>query len=216
MSDNNIERKLHNIEEKRQSKFEIKCGIILATFAAILAVNELGSGKFGGDEVKAINEKTSALNWYQSKSIKQNLMEGQRDFLKSLFDTGVVAKEFSSSLQNDIDNINKKIERYNKEKNEILEGSKKVGKENWTQDIDGKLGLITGANEWSEIAEKLGGAGDIFDLASLFLQLSLVLGAISIVLKDLRMKNIFFIIMCSIGVIGSTISIRAFSIALPI
>ena len=70
--------------DAKKRLYEILFGVTLAVFAAVLAVADLGGGKYGGDEGLASNEKASALMWYQSKSIKQTLAEGQSETLRSL------------------------------------------------------------------------------------------------------------------------------------
>jgi Domain of unknown function (DUF4337) len=200
-------------EERRH---EILFGITLAIFAAILAINDLGGGKFGDDELQLSNEKTSAYLWYQSKGIKESLAEGQRDLVKTLIAGRAIDSshlDSLSSLQSDLD---RRISRYKDEKKEILLGSKAVGQEKWVQDIEGVLGKVVGAKEIEVKLEQLGKAGDIFDLANLFLQLSLVLGAIGILMTGKRIKLVFYGLMVLSGVGGSIASFFAFTKALAL
>jgi hypothetical protein len=53
--------------------FEIKCGVVIALFAALMSISDLFAGKYGDDEILLTNEKASAYLWYQSKSIKETL-----------------------------------------------------------------------------------------------------------------------------------------------
>jgi hypothetical protein len=202
--------------EKENKTFEIVCGITLALFAAILAVTDLGGGKFGDDEMIAHNEKANAYQWYNSKSIKQNLAEGQRDILKALVVSGTIKEEQLPAVQTVIGDLEKQTTRYSMEKKEILLGSDKVGKENWLQDVDGKLGVVIGAKEWEHKADGLNDAGDVFDLATLFLQLCLVLGAISLVIVRDTLKRFFYGTMVILGIIGTVISIQAWHLALAV
>ena len=71
-------------DEKRAKGLQLFLGLFLAVFAAMLAINDLGGGRYGDDEMIAHNKQTEAYNWYQSKSLKQSLVEGQRDLLKAL------------------------------------------------------------------------------------------------------------------------------------
>lgn len=112
--------------------------------------------------------------------------------------------------------FDREIDRYKKEKNELLMGSAMVGKENWVQDIDGEFGKVVGAKEWENKVETLGRAGDIFDMGVLFLQLSLVIGAISLVLDRPVMKRTFYAGMVLLGSIGSVYAARAFAVALSV
>ena len=89
--------------EKTGLGFEIICGIFIAFFAAILAVTDLGAGKYGDDEIIAHNEKTTAYQWFNSKGMKQNIAEGQRDILKNLLLAGVISKDQKVKTQSAID-----------------------------------------------------------------------------------------------------------------
>lgn len=196
--------------ETKSRRFEVIAGITIAFFAAILAINELGSGKFGDDEIIAHNEKTTAYAWYNSKGLKQNLAESQRDTLKSFIDAGVISRNHSAAVKTVVNKLDQDIARYNREKKEILLGSSKIGKTNWIQDIDGELGKVVGAKQWESNADALGAIGDIYDFATLFLQFCIVLGAISLVLHIERMKWFFYFSMLALGSTGMLISAIAF------
>jgi hypothetical protein len=109
--------------------------------------------------------------------------------------------------------IDQDIERYRKEKVELLLGSAAVGKDNWAQDIEGEMGKVVGAKEWEKKLDTLGRAGDKFDMSVLFLQLCLVVGAVSLVLQEDRLKLAFFSGMVLLGVIGMIYSVQAFLMA---
>jgi hypothetical protein len=200
-------------EERR---YEILFGITLAIFAAILAINDLGGGKFGDDELQLSNEKTSAYLWYQSKGIKESLAEGQRDLIKTLLAGQAIDSAHQDSLETLQTDLDRRISRYKDEKKEILLGSKAVGQEKWVQDVEGVLGKVVGAKEIEVKLEQLGKAGDAFDLANLFLQLSLVLGAIGILMMGQRIKMTFYGLMILSGVTGSVASFLAFTKALAL
>ena len=78
----------HAPKDPQQSRYELLFGITITLFAAVLAVNELGGGKYGDDEIKLTNERSSRYLWYQSKGIKATLAEGQRETMKLLLATG--------------------------------------------------------------------------------------------------------------------------------
>ncbi|MCE9500456.1 MAG: DUF4337 domain-containing protein [Leptospira sp.] len=203
-------------EKPKNHRSEIVFGLTLSLFAAILAITDLGGGKFGDDEIIAINEKAAQYNWFQSKSVKQSLTEGQIEMLQTFTKAGVIRPEFKESISRIEKQFNEEVSRYKKEKKEILLGSSKVGKENWVQETDGKLGMIIGAKEWEEKTKVLGDAGDIFDGAVLFLQLSIVLGAIGLIIQNEKFRWVFFVVMVVLGSIGGVYSGIAFSKALAI
>jgi hypothetical protein len=200
-------------DEGKNNRFEMWCGLVLALFAAVLAITDLGAGRYGDDELIAHNEKNGAYLWYQSKGIKETLVEGQRDTLKALVQAGSIRPEQLPAIETMIGALDADATRYGKEKKEILLGSATVGQAAWAQDIDGEMGKVVGANEWEAEAGRLGKAGDIFDISTFFLQLCLVAGAISLILQMDRMRWSFFFGMVLLGVTGSGFSVLAFMAA---
>lgn len=199
--------------ENKDNKSELILGLVLTLFAAILAVNELFAGKYGDDEIIANNRKTEAYNWYQAKAIKQTLVEGERDMLLALSEAGAIQTTSRAAVDSFAKSLTKDAERYKKEKKEILKGSSEVGAENWAQDVNGEMGKIIGAEQWQAEAEKLGVAGDFFDLATLFLQISLVMGAIGIVIQNNQTRMIFMVLLIISGLVGLSYSIYAWNLA---
>jgi hypothetical protein len=194
-----------------ESRYEFLFGLTLALFAALLAINDLGAGKYGDDELQLSNEKTSAYLWYQAKGIKESLTEGQRDLLEVLLDSEAIRAEQRNALTRLVEDLGTQVGRYKKEKKEILMGSAYVGQENWVQDVAGQFGKVVGAKEIEDRLAVLGAAGERFDLANLFLQLSLVLGAIGILMRHQRAKIAFFALMTTSGVTGVVWSALGFA-----
>ena len=202
--------------EPQGRKFEVICGIAIALLAAILAVTDLGAGKFGDDELIAHNQKNNAFLWYQTKGIKETLVEEQRNTLQALVAAGSIRPEQLSTVEGLVKSLDDKAKRYGKEKTEILQGSAVVGQANWSQDVDNKLGAVIGAKEWESEANALGRSGDWFDLSTLFLQIGLVLGSVSLVIQHDRMRNLFFVGMLALGVVGLGVSIIAYQHAFAV
>jgi hypothetical protein len=195
---------------EKSSGFEMICGLSLAVLAAVLAVTDLGAGKYGDDEIIAHNQKANAFQWYQAKGIKQSLVEGQRDMIRIMLDAGVVAAENREKMGSMVAGLDAEIGRYKKERKEIMLGSRGVGKENWVLDEGGELGQVKGAREWEAETVTLGAVGDTFDIATFFLQICLVMGAISLIIKGRRMRNSFYGLMVLLGGVGSAYSVMAF------
>lgn len=196
--------------EDKSRMFETWCGLVIALFAAVLAITDLGAGKYGDDELIAHNEKAGAFLWYQSKGIKETLVEGQRDTLKTLMDAGSIQPAQAAAVQTMIGELDADAARYGKEKKEILLGSKGVGEEGWAQDVAGEMGKVIGAEEWKGKAAALDEAGNTFDTSTFFLQICLVLGAISLILQQDRMRRTFFTAMIVLGLAGTAFSVMAF------
>jgi hypothetical protein len=100
------------------------------------------------------------------------------------------------------------------EKREILLGSAAVGPSQQVLEVDGKKGQIIGTQPWEQQLKTLGLAGDKFDLATLWLQIALVFGAISLILNSEKLKMSFYYALVIGSLIGTGFGIQAFQIAL--
>jgi len=174
----------------------------------------LFAGKFGEDEIKFTNEKSAAYSWYQAKSIKQTLVEGQADLLKSLIMGHVIQPSSQVAIEKHILDLQSKQQRYEKDKKEILMGSQSLKKEEWSQEVDGKLGQVFGAKEYEARIEVLSKIGDQFDVANLFFQLALVLGAICLVSRKQKAQKMFYALMFTLGILGTGFSAYAFYLSM--
>jgi hypothetical protein len=198
-------------ETEAEKRFERRAGLTIAILAAVLAVNDLFGGKYGDDEILGTNEKANAFAWYQSKSQKEALDKHQLELLNGLVSAGVAPP---SAFQKDLDELTADVARYEKEKKEILEGSAAVGPDGWAlADDEGQKGRIVGANEWKARLAVLGDAGDRFDLGTLFLQLCLVVGAVALVLDDMKLKERFYAGLVSCGLVGTVFTVWALATA---
>ncbi|MEI8237602.1 MAG: DUF4337 domain-containing protein [Methylococcaceae bacterium] len=200
-----------HINIPNSSSFEMRCGAVIAIFAALMAITDLLAGKYDADEIIGTNDKAMAYSWYQSKSIKETLVQGEISLLKSLKEANAIQKSAIIGVDNHLADLAKKSVQYKKEKDEILRGSKTVGQENWVQDVNGEYGRVIGANEIEAQLAILSTAGDRFDIAILLYQVCLVLGAVSLVLRKPSLQTIFFRGMWLLGLIGSGMSFWAFS-----
>jgi hypothetical protein len=190
-------------------RFDGQCGVTLAIFASILAIMELGGSyaDYGMEFAQA--EKVNAYAWYNSKGIKQNLAEGQRDSLQSLLAAGVIADGHAAATRAYVAGLQRDIERYEREKDEILRGSAAVGKAHWMQELDGERGRIFGAKQWAAQSDAYGNVTQVFDLGNLFLQICLVVGAISLVVRSDASRQRFYRGAIGLGITGTTIGLYA-------
>jgi len=200
-----------HINIPNSSSFEMRCGVVIAIFAALMAITDLLAGKYDADEIIGTNDKAMAYSWYQSKSIKETLVQGEISLLMSLKEANAIQKDAIIAVDNHLADLAKKSVQYKKEKDEILRGSKTVGQENWVQDVGGEYGRVIGANEIEAQLAILSTAGDRFDIAILLYQVCLVLGAVSLVLRKPSLQTIFFRGMWLLGLTGSGMSFWAFS-----
>lgn len=195
---------------------ELFIGVMIAVFAAVLAINDLGGGRYGDDEMIAHKESAAMYDWYQAKSIKSTLYQNQLDLLLTLEKTNAINENHKNVIDSFKIAKTKDIERYSKEMVEIKKGSSEIEKNDWIikDEKTGDLGALKGATQWKVEAEKLGEAGDKFDLASLFLQICIVFGAISLVIQKQSTRKMFLYLMIGMGITGLIFTINAYRIAL--
>lgn len=201
-------------DENRRDRFELLSGLSLALLAALTAVNDLHGGKFGDDEIMGHNQRAAAYAWYQSKSIKETAVSQELSLLNSLMAAGALAPGVQPSMKTRTELLEAETKRYKAEKREILLGSEAVGAAGQVlQNDNGEKGKIVGAQQWEKKLETLGAAGDGFDRATLWLQLAMVCGAISLILRQERLKWGFYTAMAAMGVIGSYYTVLAWRLA---
>ena len=189
-------------------------GVLIAFFAALMAIAQMVNGELEEEMMIAHNKVVNYSSWYQSKSIKESLKESELNYLSALLESGMVLEENKAVIDNKIQSVKQQIEKYASEKTEILIGSIQVGKANWTQDLDGEMGKITGVKEWEALTEEYDVATKKFDLAMLFFQISIVLGAVCIIIYDNpRLQKTFIILMILSGIIGVVMSLYGYSFA---
>ncbi|TVZ14516.1 DUF4337 domain-containing protein [Maribacter sp. MAR_2009_72] len=195
-------------------KAEAIGGVLIAIFAALMAISQMVNGELEEEMMIAHNNVVSYSNWYQSKSIKESLKESEYDYLNALISTGIVTEDKIPIVEEKIKAVQYKIEKYGAEKTEILNGSASVGQDNWTQDLEGELGKITGVKEWQELAASYDYATKKFDYGMLFYQICIVLGAVCIIIYDnpLLQKSLI-VLMIIFGIIGSILSVYGYVLA---
>lgn len=188
----------------QEDRFEITLGMLIAVFAAILAVIDIFASKFGDDEMVAISKKISAYELYHGKILKETLIKGEKDMLSDLLLAGAIVTKDEEVFQKTMKRFDKELELISKQKEEILVGSKKLGKDHWVQpDKNGRMGNIKGAEEWETQVDQLALAGDKFDLAILFMQMCLLMGAIDFLSRNKTNRQLFFTLMIIFGILGS-------------
>lgn len=189
-------------------------GVLIAFFAALMAISQLVNGELEEEMMIAHNKLVNYSSWYQSKSIKESLKESELDYLEVLLNTNVIPQDKKDIVQKKIEETKSKITKYDAEKTEILFGSNTLPKEKWAQDLDGEMGKITGVKQWEVLAEKYDIATRKFDFGVLFFQVSIVLGAVCIIIYDNpKLQKTFIVLMIVFGVIGIALSLYGYSLA---
>lgn len=189
-------------------------GVLIALFAALMAISQMVNGELEEEMMIAHNNVVSYSSWYQSKSIKESLKESELDYLSTLIESGIVIKENRPVIEEKIAIVKGKIVKYKSEKTEILLGSDQVGEENWVQDIEGEMGIITGVKQWEKLTQTYDYATKKFDYALLFFQICIVLGAVCIIIYDSpTLQKGLIVLMIIFGITGTFLSIYGYTLA---
>lgn len=189
-------------------------GVLIAFFAAMMAISQMVNGELEEEMMIAHNKVVNYSSWYQSKSIKESLKESELNYLLTLLNSGVVAEVDSSVIKDKIEHAKSLINKYDLEKTEILLGSANIPKDDWVQDLDGEMGKITGVKEWEKLADQYDVATKKFDLGMLFFQISIVLGAVCIIIYDNpKLQKTFIALMIVFGIAGIILSLYGYSLA---
>ena len=205
----------HEIHEKVENhgedKLEIIIGLLMAIFAAVLGIAEIADKKAEAGYIVSNNEKAAAFQWYQSKSIKQNIASGQADLLKALAAAGTIKADKADAVKDIVQKLEGNVQRYEKEKNEIL-GMTEGGE---AKHVEGE-GKVKSAAYWEARAHTLHSTVNTFGLASLLLQLCLVLGAMCLMIHEAHIRKalLAFFICCGLtGVVCTALAyIKFFAI----
>jgi hypothetical protein len=178
------------------SKIDFHLGVSVAIVAALVAVVDLANGRVGDDEIIANQEKESTYQWFQAKSIKETLAEGNRDTLLILAESGLIAQDKRDSVDRLIKAGDLEVSRYRREKNTIMDGGT----------IDGQR--VPGATFWAGRAHALSEVGDALDVAMLFLHLALLLGGVGVAVQHKKLERALLKIVmtfAALGVVGALV-----------
>src|SRR5690606_17394053 len=185
--------------------------ILLVLFAALMAVAELINNNLEEQMMISHNQQVNYANWYQAKSIKQNLKESELDYLNALMESGIIPDNKLQNFKKRIANTKSLVLKYEAEKTEILVGSSTIPSEHWSQDLDGEMGKIIGVNEWETLTRQYDDATQRFDLGKLLFQICMVLSAVCIFIRNNEIIQRNFIGLTLIfGVLGIIISVYGF------
>lgn len=185
--------------------------ILIVFFATLMAVAELMNNNLEEQMMISHNQQVNYANWYQAKSIKQNLKESELNYLNALMESGAIPDNRLQDFKNKIAHTKTLVLKYEAEKTEILIGSSNIPREYWAQDLDGEMGKIIGVNEWEKLTRQYDSTAKKFDLGKLFFQICIVLGIVSIIIRNNRniQKN-FIRLTLVFGTIGIIILIYGF------
>ena len=140
----------------------------------------------------------------------------QKLLLEALLESGSVQATAIPSLREKLERTEAEIERLERQRQEIELGSEVVGEANWSIESGSGYGRVEGAKEQNRRLSLITRAVDRFDLAQVFMQVGLVLGAISLLFKSPTRKWRFFYLMCLLGSVGMVFSAWGWAVALGV
>ena len=165
-------------------KLENWVALSTAIIAVFLSISSILNGQAGDDVLVFRGQANNAWNYFQAKSIKQNLYEiNQRNLVLQL-KNDTYSPAYKDSIRAEIGIVVQKIEKYEKEKNEIK----------------------ASAEENEDISEAADSKSNWYDLAEAFYQISIVMAAIALIAKSRKM----WAFSCILGFVAICLTSYAF------
>jgi len=190
---------------------EMRLAYIIAFFAAVLSIINIGASKFRDREAVIRNVTITAYNEYYSKVLKQTLVQGERDLLEDMMRAGAIVSKDSMVILNRIASFDHDLALIGAQAEQLMNGTAA----NDTSRQEGSDPHVRsererGIKQLEHEVEQLNLAGDNFDLAALLIELSLVLGAIGFLTRPQQGRNLFKMVMLFFGTLGMVFGLVAF------
>lgn len=144
---------------EREAAIKDKAGLVIVVMALLLAINTYFTNNFSGAAMTNLLKASNTYGFYQSKSIKQSIAEGQLEEAKKMGDKARVEK------------LQAKIDRY--------ESDPKTG--------EGKKELLEKARAQEAAREEARTHSPWLTFSGMLFQLAIVLLSASIIAVDIRM-----------------------------
>ena len=198
------EHEIDKAEAKQAERHRNRAALAIAVLAAVLAVGELGGDNAKDAMIHNNIEASDTWNFYQAKNIRQTIYKLQADTLARDIAAAGLAPDRRTALEGDLEKYQKTAARYEDEPDPAAPGDATRG--------EGKKQLQARAKAYQaarEIAEK---KNDSFDFAKMVLQLSIVLGSVSI----LATSRPLLWIAGGLGVLGAILTLNGFFLLFPV
>lgn len=144
---------------EREAAIKDRAGLVIVVMALLLAINTYFSNSFSGAAMTNLLKASNTYGFYQSKSIKQSIAEGQLEEAKKMGDKARVEK------------LQQKIDRY--------ESDPKSG--------EGKKELLEKARAQEAARDEARVHSPWLTFSGMLFQLAIVLLSASIIAVDMRM-----------------------------
>lgn len=145
---------------EREAAIKDKAGLVIVIMALFLALNTYFSNTFSGSAMTNLIEASDTYNFYQAKSIKQSIAEGQLEEAKA-----------KPNNEKRIEYLQSKIDRY--------ESDPKTG--------EGKKELLAKAQDHKDKRDDAKKHSPWLTFSGMLFQLAIVLLSASIIAVDIRM-----------------------------
>lgn len=175
-----------------------RTALAIAILAAVLAVAELGGDNAKDRMIQDNILASDTWNFYQAKNIRQTQYKLEADALQRAMTAPGATLDQQKLLQGDLKKYKKTIARYEDEPDAEGPGGKGKG--------EGKKQLQEKAKGYVESREKAEKQNDSFDFAKMVLQLSIVLGSVSI----LASSRPLLWLAGGLGLVGALLTLNGF------
>lgn len=164
---------------EREAAIKDKAGLVIVIMALLLAINTYFANSFSGSAMTNLIEASDTYSFYQAKSIKQSIAEGQLEEAKT-----------RPNNQKRIEYLQAKIDRY----------------ESDTKSMEGKKELLAKAQAHKDKRDEAKKHSPWLTFSGMLFQLAIVLLSASIIAVDMRMYwgswgiGIFALLLMSQGI----------------
>lgn len=156
------------MSEEKEDNLDTHIALTTSVIAVFLAISGIMGNNADNDTILFRAESNDKWSYFQSKSIKQNMLENSLEHFEVERTRAQNDPATTTLIDEKIKKIKDDIKRYDNEKNEIKGDAEAAGKTS------------------TQAAKQ----GDTYDLAEGFYQVSIVLAAVSAVVKNRDRKSV--------------------------
>lgn len=187
-------------ENEAEEKFRNAAALLIAIFAALLAIGSLGGGNVAEDMVHANIKASDTWAFYQAKNVRQTAYRLAVDEMKLQLASPALSPEARTALQENVAKYEQTIARYDDEPDPDAPADTLRG--------EGKKQLSAQARMYEAERERAGQQDANFDYSEVAFQLALVLGSVAILAHS---RPILYLSI-GLGVIGTILMINGFTL----
>lgn len=191
-------------ENEAEEKFRNMAALLIAIFAAVLAIGSLGGGNVAEDMVHANIKANDMWAFFQAKNMRQTMYEVAVDEIRMQMAMPGVAPEVRARLEQTARDYEATIARYDDEPDREAPADSLRG--------EGKKQLAARARMYERQREKAEAQDANFDYSEVALQLALVLGSVAILASS---RPVLWG-SAGLGLVGFILMINGFTLMFPL